>query len=459
MRKGRFTRPFDPAMRELNASLDADRHLLDEDVAASKAHAAELRRLGLIDAGELRELCAGLDRVRAGIADGSLPLDPELEDIHMNVEVLLSRLTPAAAKLHTARSRNDQVVTDFRLWCRNRAAELASLTLDFAAAMLARARETAAWPMPEYTHTQRAQVTTLGHHLAAYAFMALRDVDRLRAAARAAARGALGSGACVGVNYPYDRARVADALGLAPPVESSLDAVSDRDFALDLAHACAVTGLHLSRFGGELVLWSSREFAFAQLPEEFSSGSSIMPQKRNPDAAEILRGKASGLAAEWSALAGLAAGLPLGYSKDLQDDKPPVMRAARTLALLLRVAMGVAAGTTFDRARLLAAALDPGLYAVDLADDLVARGVPFRQAHEAVGRLMRHLADHPDADVRTFTAKQLEAISKDLAALHPAETMDPARSIARHVSAGGPSPASMKALLATAARGIRGRSA
>jgi argininosuccinate lyase len=256
------------------------------------------------------------------------------------------------------------------------------------------------------------------------------------------------------VNYPYDRDAVAEDLGMAPPIESSLDAVSDRDFAMDLAHACTVAGVHLSRFGGELVLWSTREFGFARLPEGYSSGSSIMPQKRNPDAAEIVRGKAHALAAGYAALAGLAAGLPLGYSKDLQDDKPPVMAAVETLDLLLRVATGVAAGVEFDRGRMREAALDPGLYAVDLADDLVATGVPFRQAHEAVGTLMRHLADHPRVALRSLGSRDLAVISPHLAGLDPASVLDPARSLARRRSVGSPSRASMKELLAVAGRRI-----
>jgi len=434
-------------MRELNSSLDNDRRMLREDITASQAHAWEIHRRGIIDEDELVELLAGLDDVGKGIADGSLELDPELEDIHMNVEVLLGRFTDTAARLHTARSRNDQVVTDFRLFCRNQSRDLARSSLDLASTFAERARESTDWVMPEYTHSQRAQVTTLGHHLLTWSFMFLRDCDRLLAACDSASHSALGSGACVGVNYAYDREAVSRYLEMDPPIESSLDAVSDRDFATDLLYACSACAVHLSRLGGEWVQWSTAEFDFLTMPEEFCSGSSIMPQKRNPDAAELLRGNASGAVADLGALLNLVSGLPLGYSKDLQEDKTPVMRTVGTLGLCLNTALGIVAGAGFHKSRMRGATSDPGLYAVDMTDALVTTGLPFRKAHEAVGRLMRHLAEDPEADVRNLKPAALKKIDPALERLDLVSIMDPEESVQRHKSQGGPSSASMEGLL------------
>lgn len=455
MRKGRFNKPFDAAMRELNSSLDVDQWMLFEDIQASLIHAGELRRLGILDKDEFEAIVKGLEKVYGGIEDGTLELDPEFEDIHMNVEVLLRRFTPAADKLHTARSRNDQVVTDFRLFCRNNAQDLALKALDLAAALRERAREADAQVVPEYTHTQRAQVTRLGHHLLAWVYPFLRDCERFIGSRDGASRCALGSGASVGVNYPYDRDAVAGALDMAPPIPSSLDAVSDRDFAMDFLYACAACATHLSRLGAEWVLWSTQEFGFMDLPEAFCSGSSIMPQKQNPDAAELLRGKAAGVVGDLSAMLNLVSGLPLGYSKDLQDDKPPVIRAAWSLRLTLDVATGIASDARFHGDRMGEAAADPGLYAVDMADELVARGVPFRRAHEAVGKLMRHLSEDPSLDPRTMTRTAIRKVSSHLLKLDFGEILDPARSVERHCSPGGPSRASMKKLLSDVTKQIR----
>ncbi len=454
MRKGRFEQPMAPAMRAFNSSLPADRKMLREDVEASRAHARELGRIGVLTAAETVEILDGLDRVLAGVESGDLPLDPELEDIHMNVEVLLGRFTGAAGRLHTARSRNDQVVTDFRLWCARRAAELGDRTLDLADLFRRLGRRHARVVVPEYTHGQRAQVTVLGHHLLAYAFMFLRDHDRFRAARAAAARCALGSGACAGVAYPYDRERVARDLGMEPPVEAALDAVTDRDFAADLLYACAACAGHLSRLGAEWVLWSSAEVGFLTVPEAFSSGSSIMPQKRNPDAAELLRGLAPAVAGDLATLLNLVSRIPPGYFKDLQGDKPPVMRSVEAVTLALDVAAGMVAGTRFHPRRMEEATRDPGLYATDLADALVARGVPFREAHEAVGRLMRAVQTRRG---RRLVPADLARVSPHLADVDLREVLDPRRSVERRVSPGGPSREAMQTLLRTAARAVRTR--
>ncbi len=453
MRKGRFEQPMAPAMRVFNSSLSVDRKMLREDIEASRAHARELGRIGVLAEAEVAGILDGLDRVLRGVESGDLPLDEDLEDIHMNVEVLLGRFTPAAGRLHTARSRNDQVVTDFRLWCARRAEGLRGKVLDLADLFRGLGRRYARVVVPEYTHGQRAQVTTLGHHLLAYAFMFLRDHDRFEAARRAAARCALGSGACAGVAYSYDRERVARDLRMAPAIESSLDAVSDRDFAADLLYACAACAGHLSRLGAEWVLWSSAEYGFLTVPEAFASGSSIMPQKRNPDAAELLRGLAPAVVGDLCALLNLVSRIPPGYFKDLQGDKPPVMRSVETLTLALDVAEGMVAGTRFHPRRMEEATRDPGLYATDLADALVGRGVPFREAHEAVGRLMREV----QTCGRDLTPADLDRVSPHLARLNLSEVLDPRRSVERRVSPGGPSRDSMRSLLRVAARAVRSR--
>lgn len=440
-------------MRAFNSSLEADRRMVREDVEGSRAHARELGRMGVLTAAELAEILDGLDRVLAGVESGGLPLDPELEDVHMNVEVLLGRFTGAAGRLHTARSRNDQVATDFRLWCARRAADLRDRAVEVADVFRGLGRRYARAVVPEYTHGQRAQVTVLGHHLLAYAFQFLRDADRFEAARAAAARCALGSGACAGVAYPYDRGRVARDLGMAPPIESALDAVTDRDFAADLLYACAACAGHLSRLGAEWVLWSTAEFGFLSVPEGFSSGSSILPQKRNPDAAELLRGLAPAVVGDLSALLNLVSRLPLGYFKDLQGDKPPVMRSVEAVTLALDVARGMVAGTRFHLRRMEEATRDPGLYATDLADALVARGVPFREAHEAVGRLMREVQTRGGH----LAPADLERVSPHLARLNLSEVLDPRRSVERRLSPGGPARDAMRTLLRVAARAVRSR--
>ncbi len=452
VRKGRFQEPFDPAMRAFNSSLAADRNMLREDIEASQAHARELGRIGVLTAAEVAEILDGLDRVLAGVESGDLPLDPELEDIHMNVEVLLGRFTKAAGRLHTARSRNDQVVTDFRLWCARRAERLRNRTLDLAEVFIRLARRHARAVVPEYTHGQRAQVTVLGHHLLGHVFPLLRDAARFEAARAAAARCALGSGACAGVAYPYDRERVARELHMAPAIESALDAVSDRDFAADLLYACTTCAGHLSRLGAEWILWASAEFGFVSVPEAFASGSSIMPQKRNPDAAELLRGLAPGVVGDLCTLLNLTSRIPLGYSKDLQGDKPPVMQSVEAVILALDVAIGMVSGTRFHLRRMEEASRTPGLYATDLADALVARGVPFREAHEAVGRLMREI----ESCGRDLAPKDLRRLSPHLETVDLTQILDPTASVERRVSPGGPSREAMKVLLRIAARAVKG---
>ena len=409
----RFSEPQDPDFQAINASLAFDRRLWRHDVAQSRAHAAMLASIGVIDEAERDELLHGLDAVGGELAAGSFAFLPDDEDIHMAIERRLTELAGAVGgKLHTARSRNDQVATDMALFVREASASAHAALGALLEVLLARAEEHVDWPMPGYTHLQRAQPVYLGHHLLAYAWMFLRDRGRFEAVTRACGVLPLGAGALAGVNFATDRARVAKELGFESVAANSIDAVSNRDFALDYLAAAATAATHLSRLGAELVLWSSEEFGFCALSDAWSSGSSIMPQKKNPDAAELLRAKAPRIVAHHAALHGVMHGLPLTYNKDLQEDKEHVFDTADTLALSLAAARGMLATVTFARERLAAAASDELIAAVDLADQLVSSGVPFREAHGIVAGLVR---------VAVADGRSLSSFSDgDLAALAPA---------------------------------------
>jgi argininosuccinate lyase len=390
----RFAEPPDPAFQALNRSLGFDRRLWPHDVAQSRAHAGMLAAIGVISEEERDALHRGLEAVERELAEERFPFLEDDEDIHMAIERRLTELAgPVGGKLHTARSRNDQVATDLAMWVRQTACEHAHAARALAGTLLDLAERHLDWPMPGYTHLQRAQPVYLAHHLLAYLWMLLRDAGRLDAAASAADRLPLGSGALAGVNFPVDRDAVAEALGFSAVAENSIDAVADRDFALDYLAAAATCATHLSRLGAELVLWSTQEFGFCELADAWTSGSSIMPQKKNPDAAELLRAKAPRISGHLVALHGVLHGLPLTYNKDLQEDKEHLFDAADTLELCLTAARGMLEGVTFDRERLAAAAQDEMIAAVDLADLLVRRGVPFRQAHGVVAGLVRAALD------------------------------------------------------------------
>jgi argininosuccinate lyase len=409
----RFSEPQDPDFQAINASLAFDRRLWRHDVAQSRAHAAMLASIGVIDERERDELLRGLDAVAGELAAGSFAFLPDDEDIHMAIERRLTELAgPVGGKLHTARSRNDQVATDMALFVRE-ASDAAHAALGaLLEVLLERAEEHVDWPMPGYTHLQRAQPVYLGHHLLAYAWMFLRDRGRFEAVTNACGVLPLGAGALAGVNFATDRARVAAERGLESVAPNSIEAVSNRDFALDYLAAAATAATHLSRLGAELVLWSSDEFGFCALSDGWSSGSSIMPQKKNPDAAELLRAKAPRIVAHHAALHGVLHGLPLTYNKDLQEDKEHVFDTADTLALSFAAARGMLATVTFVRERLAAAASDELIAAVDLADQLVSSGVPFREAHGIVAGLVR---------VAVADGRSLSSFSDgDLAALAPA---------------------------------------
>ena len=390
----RLPDPQDPVFQRLNSSLGFDRRLWRQDIAGSKAHLGALRKLEVIDDEELRTLDEGLDAVAAELEAATFGFQDSDEDIHMAIERRLTELIgPLGGTLHTARSRNDQVATDLALYLRERATEARRLIVALMARLLELARAHRDWRVPGYTHLQRAQPVYLGHHLLAYFWMLERDEIRFAAATGSTMAMPLGSGALAGLNWAVDREQTAAALGFARPSPNSIDAVSNRDFALDYLHAAAVCAMHLSRLGSELVLWSSDEFGFCESADAFASGSSIMPQKKNPDAAELLRAKAPRVTASLATLLGVLHALPLAYAKDLQEDKEAVFDAVDTIELSLEAAEGMLGGLQFNRERLEAAAADEMVAATDIADLLVRKGMPFREAHGVVGGLVRTAAE------------------------------------------------------------------
>jgi argininosuccinate lyase len=390
----RFREPQDPAFQALNASIGFDRRLWPHDLAQSRAHARMLAARGVIADEDRDALLAGLDAVDAELRDGSFVFAPDDEDIHMAIERRLTEIAgPVGGRLHTARSRNDQVATDVALFTRAAAREAVETVTALMAALVDAAERHLDWPLPGYTHLQRAQPVYLSHHLLAYVWMLERDRIRFDVAVRSTAALPLGAGALAGVNFDTDRAQVAAELGFERVSPNSIDAVSNRDFVLDYLGAAATCATHLSRLGAELVLWSSEEFGFVELPDAWTSGSSIMPQKKNPDAAELLRAKAPRIVAHLSALHGVMHALPLTYNKDLQEDKEHLFDAVDTLGLCLAAATGMVAGAQFRRERMAEAAADELIAATDLADLLVKRGTPFREAHGVIAGLVREAVD------------------------------------------------------------------
>jgi len=392
---GRFDTPQDPLFRRINASIDFDRRLWPQDIRGSIAHANALARAGVLEQAELNQLVDGLARVAAELERDEFSFEPDDEDIHVAIERRLTEIVgPVGGKLHTARSRNDQVATDTALFVRERADEAVQLIAALMETLVELAARHADWPLPGYTHLQRAQPVYLGHHLLAYFWMLRRDARRFAAARDAAASEMpLGSGALAGLNWEIDRSGTAEELGFSAPAQNSIDAVSSRDSVLDYLSAAAICAAHLSRLGSELVIWSSQEFSFCEPADDFSSGSSIMPQKKNPDAAELLRGKAPRVFASLSTLLGALHALPLAYAKDLQEDKEALFDAVDTLETCLLAAERMLAGITFNRERLAAAAADEFPAATDIADLLVRRGMPFREAHGVVGSLVREAVE------------------------------------------------------------------
>jgi argininosuccinate lyase len=442
-RGARFGAAMDPAAARLNASVDFDRRLLADDVRGSQAHARMLAAVGLISAADAAAIVAGLDQVAGEFSRGERTLDAAMEDIHMNVE---SRLTAVIGepgrRLHTARSRNDQVATDLRLYARAAAAELANAIDRARVALVRQASVHADALLPGYTHLQRAQAVTLGHHLLAYAEMLGRDRGRLLDAARRAGESPLGSGALASTGLPIDRQATARDLGFDGPTHNSLDAVSDRDFAAEIAFACALLGVHLSRLGEELVLWSTTEFGFVRLGEGYCSGSSLMPQKRNPDIAELLRAKPARVIGDVVALLTISKGLTLAYNKDLQETQEPLYDAVETARVSLAVLPGLIAGLEFDTERMRSAAQDPALGATDLAEELVRGGMPFREAHEIVGRLVRR-AEEKKISLRALDITDLKTVDARLTTA-VLRALDPSTAVAARTVVGGPAPAAVR---------------
>jgi argininosuccinate lyase len=386
----RFRKDPDPRFWRLNRSLEFDWALAPYDLDQSRAHARALHRLGVLDEGELERMVAGLDRVQERIGAHGFEFEPADEDIHMAIERLLGEeIGPPAGKLHTGRSRNDQVATDVAMAVQVHSLQAIDLAHGAMRRLLELAERHREWPMPGYTHLQRAQPVYLGHHLLAYFWMLARDVLRFQFALDSASVMPLGSGALAGVNWEIDRGAVADDLGFEHVTHNSIDGASNRDFVLDYLSAASICAMHLSRLGSEIVIWSSSEFGFCKLDESFSSGSSIMPQKVNPDSAELLRAKSPRVAADFLALLGTMHALPLTYGKDMQEDKEPLFDAIDTVESCLDAAEGMLAGIGFDRERLEAASGDEMLAATEVADLLVRKGVPFREAHGIVGGLVR----------------------------------------------------------------------
>jgi len=408
---GRFAKGPSAIMREINASIPFDKALWREDIEASKAHAAMLGAQNIVSANDVAAIQDGLDRIAAEFEADGVPENWDLEDIHMTVEARLTELIgPVAGRLHTARSRNDQVATDFRIWVRNANRRAIAGLRALRSALVDRAEAHADTIMPGFTHLQTAQPVTLGHHLMAYHEMFARDEARFVSAQERLDECPLGSAALAGTGFPIDREATADALGFSRPTRNSLDAVSDRDFALDYLMAASTCAIHLSRLAEELIIWASQPFGFASLPDTLSTGSSIMPQKRNPDAAELVRGHAGRIIGAMTALSVTMKGLPLAYSKDMQDDKPPVFEAAGLLDLSLAAMVGMIAETRFDTANMRAAAQAGHATATDLADWLVREAdVPFREAHHIVGQAVKR-ADAAGCSLEELDLADLAAI-------------------------------------------------
>src|SRR5437764_606101 len=447
---GRFRASASELMVRINASIGYDKRLWREDIAASKAHAAMLRDQGIIPANDAAAILDGLDKIAAEFERDGVPEKLELEDIHMTVEHRLGELIgPAAGRLHTARSRNDQVATDFRLWVRSACDEVLGTIRELERVLIERAEEHAETIMPGFTHLQVAQPVTLGHHLLAYFEMLRRDVSRFEDARKRMNESPLGSAALAGTGFPIDRDATAKALGFDGPTANSLDSVSDRDFALDYLSAGAQCSLHLSRLAEELIIWASAPFGFVKLSDQFSTGSSIMPQKRNPDAAELVRGHSGRILGALTSLMVTMKGLPLAYSKDMQDDKEPVFEARDLLMLSLEALAGMVETLEFVPERMRAVAAQGYSTATDLADWLVREAdVPFREAHHITGRVVK-AAEERGCGLADLPFDVLQAIDARLGArVYDVLSVD--ASVRSRTSYGGTAPERVSEQIAAA---------
>ncbi|MHA6721733.1 argininosuccinate lyase [Sphingomonas sp. RS2018] len=447
---GRFAEGPSAVMRAINASIPFDKQMWSQDIAGSKAHVAMLASAGIVDAADADTIAAGLDAVAADYAENGVPEDLALEDIHMLTEARLAeRIGPVAGRLHTARSRNDQVATDFRLWVRDAIDQTQAALGAFQDALIARADEHADAVMPGFTHLQSAQPVTLGHHLMAYHDMIARDRSRFRDARARLNRCPLGSAALAGTGFPLDRDMTAAALGFDGPTTNSLDAVSDRDFAIEYLTAATQCALHLSRLAEEFVLWASQPFGFVSLSDQWSTGSSIMPQKRNPDAAELVRGHSGRIVGLMTGLMVTMKGLPLAYSKDMQDDKPPVFECHGLLALSIAAMTGMVESAAFRTTRMRDVAEAGFATATDLADWLVREGgIPFREAHHITGRAVAR-AEALGVKLDAVPLGDLQVIDPRIDdRVYGVLTVD--ASVASRTSFGGTAPVRVRAAIAAA---------
>lgn len=447
---GRFASGPSAIMDDINVSIDFDRRLIRQDITASKAHASMLAACGIISQADSDAIVAGLDQVMAEADAGIFIPKRALEDIHMNVEGRLTELIgEAAGRLHTARSRNDQVATDFRLWVRDAIDDTDRALAHLQAVLIDRAEQHADWIMPGFTHLQAAQPVTLGHHLLAYVEMLGRDRGRFADCRRRLNESPLGAAALAGTSFPIDRRQTAAALGFDRPAANSLDAVSDRDFAIEFLASAAILATHLSRLAEEIVIWSCEQFGFLRLSDDFSTGSSIMPQKRNPDAAELIRAKSGRIIGALNGLLIVLKGLPLAYAKDMQEDKEPTFMVADTVALCLAAMTGMLETAEFDRARMRQAAGRGFPSATDLADWLVrVKGLPFRRAHHVAGAAVR-LAEAVPCRLEELTLAQMQAIDPAIDAT-VFDVLGIERSVASRISEGGTAPANVRAAAAAA---------
>ncbi|MCB2051002.1 MAG: argininosuccinate lyase [Novosphingobium sp.] len=447
---GRFAEGPSAIMREINASIPFDKALWRQDIAASKAHVAMLGQQGIVSSADAAAIAEGLDKVASEYEASGVPENWDLEDIHMTTESRLAELIgPVAGRLHTGRSRNDQVATDFRLWVRDAIDQAEAGLAALQGALVERAGEHAASIMPGFTHLQTAQPVTLGHHLMAYYEMFRRDRSRLADARARMNECPLGSAALAGTGFPLDRKATAGALGFDKPTDNSLDAVSDRDFALDYLQAAAQVALHLSRLAEEFIIWASQPFGFVTLPDALSTGSSIMPQKKNPDAAELVRGHAGRIVGCLTSLTITMKGLPLAYSKDMQDDKPPVFEAASLLGLSIAAMTGMVADSAFRTERMRQAAELGYATATDLADWLVREAnIPFREAHHITGAAVK-LAESKGVALDALALDELQAIDARIGeGVFAALSVD--ASVASRASHGGTAPDEVRKRVADA---------
>jgi argininosuccinate lyase len=441
---GRFAAGPAAIMQQINASIDIDKRLYAEDIQGSKAHAAMLVAQGILTTEDGAAIARGLDQVRAEIEAGSFVFKVALEDIHMNVESRLRELIgDAAGRLHTARSRNDQVATDFKLWTRRAIDELSAAGRDLIAALLERAEQHAATVMPGFTHLQPAQPITFGHHLMAYVEMVGRDLGRLKDCRERLNECPLGAAALAGTSFPIDRHATARNLDFARPTANSLDAVSDRDFALEYLSALSIMAVHLSRLAEEIVLWMSEGFRYIALSDAFTTGSSIMPQKRNPDAAELVRAKAGQVIGSLNQLLIILKGLPLAYGKDMQDDKAPTFAATDTMALCLAATAGMIRDLTVNEQRLREATKGGYLTATDLADWLVrVLNLPFRDAHHVTGSIVSK-AEAAGCQLHELPLATMQQIDRRITAA-VFDVLGVEQSVASRTSFGGTAPENVR---------------